>query len=110
MAEPSSALQQSISEETQNVSVVRRHLSFSSKTDASLAEEPNATCSVPSFQSVCRLSAEKAERLPSEDTNECIEEANAAKLTDVSLKQNKENYTEDKENAAITPTDITQGW
>uniref|UniRef100_A0A3Q3AS00 MAD2L1 binding protein n=2 Tax=Kryptolebias marmoratus TaxID=37003 RepID=A0A3Q3AS00_KRYMA len=97
-------------EDAENVSVVKRRLSFPSQKNISLAGEPNADRSARSLQSVRRLSAEKAERLPSsEATDECTEEKNAAKLKDVSLKQNRTNNAEDKENAAMPLTDITEG-
>ncbi|XP_037540959.1 MAD2L1-binding protein [Nematolebias whitei] len=114
MAEPFS----SNSEYTENVPSiadgdggVKKRLSFSFKKNISLAQEPNTARLVPSLQIVCRLSAENAERLPSEEAiiSECTEEKNAANRKDVSLKQNRANNTEDKENAVVPPTDITEG-
>lgn len=114
MAEPFS----SSSEHTENVpsvadgdGVVKRRLSFSLKKNISLAQEPNTARLVQSLQIVCRLSAENAERLPSDEAiiGECTEEKNAANRKDVSLKQNRANNTEDKENAAVPHTDITEG-
>lgn len=114
MAEPFS----SSSECTENVPSVadedggvKRRLSFSLKKNSSLAQEPNTARLVQSLQIVCRLSAENAERLPSDEAiiGEYTEEKNAANRKDVSLQQNRANNTEDKENAAVNHTDITEG-
>ncbi|XP_030603367.1 MAD2L1-binding protein [Archocentrus centrarchus] len=123
MAEDSNILKLiSNSEDTENVSTVKsddlgitRRLSFSSKTDISLAEEPKMTPEVLVLQqgvsddaNSCRVSPEITEQLSPPAVNAHLKAKNAMKLKDASPKQRCVNDTDDKENAAILSEAATQ--